>query len=1197
MAVARPKRTRYENDCPRRLRLEQLESREMLAGDVFLINFQPEGAFTPNRHIEDDGSLFGLQASGFSHGWSADHTDQTFERTTNLDQRLDTLVQFESGGVWEFALPNGTYEVTASVGDPANSSTHTLNAEGASLFSGLSLAADSFQESTVTVAVSDGRLTLDATGAAPLATRLNYVYIVGVPSGPNNAPSTPIIMEPTFAGQVVNPSDVHLEAVGFSDTDGDTHANSDWQIWTDDGTGQPDELVWTTIGIDGVERVHTHLGDGITMGSNAGSPDLQFATDYLMRVRFRDSAGSVSPWASRTFSTGDASQAFPLSIEDVATSPAPTWTDGLSSDVILPGSVGTPPELRVESAAGDLLLSIAGNDGTSNIVTNPATLPDHVDTRVIISGGSTGVTLAETDLTFEDDIAQEHTIFLPALTLGASETAYLWVAADGATYFGTAGQTEPDFSNLARSSVLGFVALEPGYRVEVVAEGLQLPVNIAFVPNPGSDPDDPQFYVTELYGQVKVVLNNGTMLDYATGLLNFNPTGNFPGSGEQGVTGIVVDPANGDVIITRASDADGLPGGDHHPQVVRLHSVDEGRSSSGETVILDMVGETQGQSHQVSDVSIGPDGKLYVHNGDGFDASTALNLNSLRGKILRMNLDGSAPADNPFYNAGDGITDTDYIYAYGFRNPFGGAWRASDDTLYQVENGPGSNDRLSQGNPGVSYGWDGSAGSMTTNAIYNWSTPTAPVDMAFIQPETFGGSGFPSGNQDVAFVTESGPTWATGPQANGKKIVKFELDANGDLISGPTTFVEYVGQGKASVAGIVAGPDGLYFSDLYADLDFQNPTAAGARILRVRFDGTVAGTVDFSADNLVGETSLDVQFTDTSTVTGVSQWAWDFGDGATSTLQNPSHTYTSAGVYDVELTVITADGSKTVLKTDHVVVGYLPEDTNQDGSVDETTDKANLIAGWRSDTTNLTTQAKLFAGDSNLDGTVDLLDAYALRRAIIDSTQLSSAVVASTPETPAPETSPAETSPAETPTETTAVSEAESSADVAATESSASKVDDRPVIVASFEPVHEATSSPGSRSPEADTPMSFEALMPAAFETVNSLDQIETETKTMPSEINVRNTVLALYQRQQGSRILAMSEERLNWQHLDEKEQIRPADRSSLDAIDFRDFRSGPLDELAELGKRLNPPQEPFREGFEGSLELDAFYDSIGRER
>ena len=83
----------------------------------------------------------------------------------------------------------------------------------------------------------------------------------------------------------------------------------------------------------------------------------------------------------------------------------------------------------------------------------------------------------------------------------------------------------------------------PGYQVEVVATGFQLPVNIAFVPNPGPDGNDPLFYVTELYGTIKVVSNLGNVSDFATNLLDYSPSGQFPGSGEQGLSGIAIDPA------------------------------------------------------------------------------------------------------------------------------------------------------------------------------------------------------------------------------------------------------------------------------------------------------------------------------------------------------------------------------------------------------------------------------------------------------------------------------------------------------------------------------------------------------------------------------------------------------------------------------------------------------------------------------
>jgi glucose/arabinose dehydrogenase len=227
--------------------------------------------------------------------------------------------------------------------------------------------------------------------------------------------------------------------------------------------------------------------------------------------------------------------------------------------------------------------------------------------------------------------------------------------------------------------------------------------------------------------------------------------------------------------------------------------------------------------------------------GDGFDSSKGEDLTSFRGKILRLNFDGSPPPDNPFYNSADGISATDYIYAYGLRNPFGGAWRASNGKHYEVENGP-SVDRLARIDPGVNYGYDGTDASMLTNALYNWDPAHAPVNIAFVQPQTFGGSGFPASQQDHAFVTESGPTWATGPQVQGKRIVEFGPDPDTGEIGGhPHTLVEYTGTGKATAVGLAAGPDGLYFTELYKDLDYSSAIDPGARLFRVRYTGGSSG--------------------------------------------------------------------------------------------------------------------------------------------------------------------------------------------------------------------------------------------------------------------------------------------------------------------------------------------------------------------
>jgi len=78
--------------------------------------------------------------------------------------------------------------------------------------------------------------------------------------------------------------------------------------------------------------------------------------------------------------------------------------------------------------------------------------------------------------------------------------------------------------------------------------------------------------------------------------------------------------------------------------------------------------------------------------------------------------------------------------------------------------------------------------------------------------------------------------------------------------------------------------------------------------------GPVAPTASFSAAPTSGAAPLGVQFTDTSSGSPTS-WAWDFGDGATSSAQNPSHTYTAAGAYTVTLTASNSVGSDTATRT------------------------------------------------------------------------------------------------------------------------------------------------------------------------------------------------------------------------------------------------------------------------------------------
>jgi glucose/arabinose dehydrogenase len=725
--------------------------------------------------------------------------------------------------------------------------------------------------------------TVRTTGILTFAAAISLCAAAGFGNTP---PRAPILIEPSGT-RAIDPGDVHMATAPFNDDDaGDHLICSDWEIRTVDDQ----QIVWQSPCATGVLAVHIHLGDG-TFTNAEGR--LLASTHYVVRARFRDSSDDPgtewSEWATQAFVTSAPAAIRPLEIVDILATPPPRFDQPSGAAAALPDGAS----VRVVSATGEMLVSFTGDGGSIDIA-NPPALSNHAVVKVIARSSASTLSLGETNLNFADETGVRHTIYLPALSLPPSTSIAFWIAADGSSFAAASeSSADPLFAKISRGAATPWSVLEPGYRIERVASGLQLPVNIAFVPNPLPNTDAPLFYITELYGTIRAFLRDGTLRDYATGLLNFDPFGPFPGSGEQGIVGTAVDPESGDLFV--ATVYEWIRAGAHYPRVIRIHSEDGGRSAAKITTVFDMIGEDLGPSHQISSVSIGPDGKLYVHMGDGFQTQLARDLGSFRGKILRINKDGSPAADNPFHEA-----TSSFIFASGFRNPFGGAWRAADASLYEVENGPDT-DRLAKVSPGFDYGWSGDNDDMRIHAAYNWDESVAPVNIAFVQPETFQGSGFPAEKHDHAFVSESGPTYIEGTTPNGKRIREFAFDAAGNVTS-TTPFVEYTGIGHATVAALAAGPDGLYFSDLYPDNG--NPTDHGANIYRIRFVGQVSigATV---AENAV----RTIQFSPAVTVPDYKSLQWDFGDGSTSADLEPQHTFPGNGPYDVTLRITTAQGT------------------------------------------------------------------------------------------------------------------------------------------------------------------------------------------------------------------------------------------------------------------------------------------------
>jgi len=198
-----------------------------------------------------------------------------------------------------------------------------------------------------------------------------------------------------------------------------------------------------------------------------------------------------------------------------------------------------------------------------------------------------------------------------------------------------------------------------------VATQLVVSWGIAFTP-------DGRIFVTERHGRVRVIDHDGLQP-----VPEIDLTSEVYELGEGGLMGITVDPDflnNGFFYVMYTHRV--LPS----QAVNRVQRLVETSPGMAEQDLILLDGILGASIHDGGRIKIGPDGKLWITTGTTRCAAGAQDLNSLDGKILRMNLDGSAPDDNPF-------SDYPLIYSYGHRNPQGIAWDSSGQP-YATEHGP-----------------------------------------------------------------------------------------------------------------------------------------------------------------------------------------------------------------------------------------------------------------------------------------------------------------------------------------------------------------------------------------------------------------------------------------------------------------------------------------------------------------------------
>ncbi|QNK81544.1 PQQ-dependent sugar dehydrogenase [Nakamurella sp. PAMC28650] len=431
-----------------------------------------------------------------------------------------------------------------------------------------------------------------------------------------------------------------------------------------------------------------------------------------------------------------------------------------------------------------------------------------------------------------------------------------------------------------------------GFSQTQLLHGLKDPSVFAFAPNG-------DIYIGEQSGVI-LLYRNGLLLPTPVVSLNANNVG------ETGLLGMALDPnfaVNGYLYVSYTAPVTFTSGVVHPLTQLSRFTVLNGTASLASERIFLRGNQIQNLHHAGNDLKVGPDDKLWWSVGDNDPSLTnAQTLANIYGKILRLNLDGTVPADNPFVNVPGA---TPYIYALGLRNPFRFTF-LPDGRAMTADTGSSFWEELDTIQSGGNYGWPFYEGQCF-NCGYldpSYAYGHLPVDGAVSAVAAYSGTSFPEKYRNVVFVGDY----------NRTDIEAVQFDSSYSTEISHTVFDSAAG----TIADLQQGPDGaLYFVSIFEGT-FSKITAIGP------FPPTAVAT----ATPQTGPAPLTVVFSSAGSTDPHGQplgYAWDFGDGsAPSNTPNPTHTYV-AGAYTATLTVTGGTGgTQTATTTTPVVAGHTP---------------------------------------------------------------------------------------------------------------------------------------------------------------------------------------------------------------------------------------------------------------------------------
>ncbi|MGI8410686.1 MAG: PQQ-dependent sugar dehydrogenase [Pyrinomonadaceae bacterium] len=353
---------------------------------------------------------------------------------------------------------------------------------------------------------------------------------------------------------------------------------------------------------------------------------------------------------------------------------------------------------------------------------------------------------------------------------------------------------------LAENQVVETQDKQMRFRIETVASGLEVPWGFAFMPNKN-------LLFTERPGRVQIIEN---------GKLRAEPVDLVPdveSSSESGLMDISIHPnfaANNYVYLAYAYNKDG-----NRVKVVR-YKFAANKLTEPKIIIEDI---PAAPNHAGTRARFGPDGKLYITTGDSTDRTLAQQMNSLAGKTLRLNDDGTVPADNPFVNQPGTRPE---IWTVGHRNAQGLAWQPGSDLMFQTEHGPsgfdgpGGGDEVNIVERGKNYGWPVIHHKQTQagleSPLLEYTPACAPASGTF-----YNGTVFTAFKGNFFFGC-----------LRGERLIRVSLNCR-NVVSQEDLLKETYGR----IREVAEGPDGfIYFSTSNRD-GRGSPAKEDDRILRL----------------------------------------------------------------------------------------------------------------------------------------------------------------------------------------------------------------------------------------------------------------------------------------------------------------------------------------------------------------------------